>query len=130
MNNKQILYSAAVAFVVALSSCGERQEPKVARLDSVSTTPAARPIDTISKTSAISPREFRVLATVRSVNEADSTLTIDHEAMDGFSGAMTMIYKVGDPAIFKRVRVGTYGHFTIIVTNGKGVIASVHVHHQ
>ena len=73
-------------------------------------------------------RIYRVFAKVTAISKADSTITIDHGKMEGFMDAMEMPYKVADQTIFKEVRVGTKGHFTIKVVNGEGIITSVHVH--
>ena len=75
-------------------------------------------------------KTYRVLAKVTAVSETDSTITIDHEKMEGFMEAMEMPYQVGDLSIFKKIRVGTKGHFTIKVVNGEGTITNVHIHNK
>ena len=72
---------------------------------------------------------YRVLAKVTGIDKAEGMITIDHEKMDGFMDAMEMPYKVSDPSLCDRVKVGTEGHFTIRVVNGEGTIISIHVHH-
>src|SRR5579872_1421528 len=80
-------------------------------------------VDTVGKT-------YRVLAKVTAVDKANGTITIDHEGMEGFMDAMEMPYKVGDPSLFEKVRVGTEGHFTLHVVNDEGTIIAIHVHHK
>jgi len=73
-------------------------------------------------------RTYRVLAKVTAINRAEGTMTINHEKMDGFMESMEMPYKVGDPALFAKVAVGTEGHFTIRVVEEEGTITAIHVH--
>ncbi len=68
------------------------------------------------------------MAKVTAINEPDSTLTIDHKKMDGFMDAMEMPYKVMDYSLLKKVHIGSQGHFTLKVSNGNGIIASIHIH--
>jgi Cu/Ag efflux protein CusF len=43
---------------------------------------------------------------VEAVNAADNSMTVNGEKVDGWMGAMTMSYKVDDPAILKQVKAG------------------------
>ena len=43
---------------------------------------------------------------VEGVNVADGSLKVNGENVDGWMGAMTMDYKVDDPAILKKVKTG------------------------
>jgi Cu/Ag efflux protein CusF len=40
------------------------------------------------------------------VNESDNTLQVNNEKIDGWMVAMSMVYKVDDPAIVKKVKPG------------------------
>ncbi|MEP7234151.1 MAG: copper-binding protein [Ignavibacteriota bacterium] len=73
-------------------------------------------------------KTYRVLAKVTAISEADSTIAIDHERIEGYMAPMEMPYKVSDHSILKQVCVGTEGHFTIRVKDGQGTITHVHVH--
>lgn len=71
---------------------------------------------------------FKVEATVTEINKEKKRITIDHEKMEGYMDAMEMPYKVANPAIFDKVKVGTRARFTIEVTNNVGYITDVDVH--
>jgi Cu/Ag efflux protein CusF len=43
---------------------------------------------------------------VEVVNESDNTLQVNNEKIDGWMVAMSMVYKVDDPAIVKKVKPG------------------------
>ncbi len=51
-------------------------------------------------------KTFTFRGKVEGVNEKAQTLTVNGENVDGWMGAMTMDYKVDDPAILKKVKVG------------------------
>jgi len=113
--------------LIGASGCNSSPKPEQIQADSTSVS-----VQNLRDSNAVRSKSegvtFRVLAKVVEVNEADSTITINHEKMEGFMEAMEMPYKVGDPSIFKKVRVGTEGHFTVKVIDGEGVITNVHVH--
>ncbi|MDP4230566.1 MAG: copper-binding protein [Bacteroidota bacterium] len=72
-------------------------------------------------------KTYRVLAKVTAVDRSNGTITIDHERLMGLD-PMKMAFPVSDTSLLGRVRVGTEGHFTIQVSNGKGIITGIHVH--
>jgi Cu/Ag efflux protein CusF len=43
---------------------------------------------------------------VEVVNEGENTLQVNNEKIDGWMVAMSMVYKVDDPAILKKVKPG------------------------
>jgi Cu/Ag efflux protein CusF len=43
---------------------------------------------------------------VEVVNESDNSLQVNNEKIDGWMVAMSMVYKVDDPAILKKVKPG------------------------
>ena len=43
---------------------------------------------------------------VEAVNAGDKSLTVNGEKVEGWMDAMTMSYKVDDPAVLKQVKVG------------------------
>lgn len=123
-----LLFAFFAMSTAALAGCGKgkQEEPKPADTQQVSAAPepAPAPVDTAAK----KPEQiFNVQATVTAINEAKSKITIDHEKMDGYMAAMEMPYKVTNPEVFKKVKVGTKGQFKIEVTGGNGVITDVHV---
>jgi Cu/Ag efflux protein CusF len=112
-----------LASSTVVAGCGKEKVEVSLRSDT-----AINPAKVSADTSKKPEMNFRVLATVTKVNEVKGTITIEHEKMEGYMVTMEMPYKVGDPEIFKKIKVGTKGHFTIEVTDGIGVITGVHVH--
>ena len=55
---------------------------------------------------------------------------VDHEKIEGYMDAMTMPFKVADPAILKQVTVGENTHFTIRVANNLPLIIEVSKEHK
>lgn len=52
------------------------------------------------------PEKHPIQGKVVAVNAADSTITLDHQAIPGFMEAMTMDYKVDDPAALGELHAG------------------------
>lgn len=121
---------ALIATIIITSGCKETPKTETRQVDSTSVTTIQRTSLDKTVNANDTAKIYRVLATVTEVSEADSTITIDHGKMEGFMEAMEMAYKVADQSIFKEVRVGTKGHFTLKVVDGEGIITSVHVHNK
>jgi Cu/Ag efflux protein CusF len=49
---------------------------------------------------------FHGIGTVTAVDSAKGWLTLDHKAIDGFMGAMEMMYRVEPPRLTAGLRVG------------------------
>ncbi len=109
---------AAISIMIIGSGCGKKES-----LDQKSDTSSSNPTKSSSKV-------YIVKAKVTGVDEPHGTLTIDHERMEGFMEAMEMPFVVEDRSIFKQVRVGSEGRFTIQVTSGNGIITGVEIHTQ
>lgn len=63
---------------------------------------------------------------VRSTDEKAQTITIDHGNIPDVMSAMTMAYKVGDPALLEKVRSGDHVKFTLTRSdNGAYLITSI-----
>jgi Cu/Ag efflux protein CusF len=62
---------------------------------------------------------------VEAVNAADSSLKVNGESVEGWMGAMTMDYKVDNPAILKTVKPGD--KITATVYEGDFVLHKVQV---
>ncbi|HET9137020.1 MAG TPA: copper-binding protein [Candidatus Kapabacteria bacterium] len=125
MKKNQVFYVVMLAFApMMLGSCGKSTKKETPALDTgqVSQTPSAA--NSTKETEKI----YTVFARVTAIDEKNGAITIDHEKIEGYMGAMEMPYAVANPAIFKEIKVGSKGHFTIRVREGNGEITSVHVH--
>lgn len=117
-------FSFLITATVLIASCGSSERPQQQADDSAIHAPQAGRSEENSQLE----KTYRVMAKVTAINEPDSTLTIDHKKMDGFMDAMEMPYKVMDYSLLKKVHIGSQGHFTLKVSNGNGIIASIHIH--
>jgi Cu/Ag efflux protein CusF len=70
---------------------------------------------------------FHGVGTVTAVDAAKGWLTLDHKAIDGFMGAMEMMYRVEPPRLTAGLRVGDRVAFDIDASRyaivGVGVLA-------
>ena len=55
---------------------------------------------------------------VRGINPSAQTITLDHGNIPGVMAAMTMAYKVGDPAMLQSVKLNANVQFTLTKTSG------------
>jgi Cu/Ag efflux protein CusF len=62
---------------------------------------------------------------VEAVNAAANSLTVNGEKVEGWMGAMTMSYKVDDPAVLKNVKAGD--RITATVYDGDMTLHKVQV---
>src|ERR1700687_4605550 len=62
---------------------------------------------------------------VEVVNDNDNTLQVNNEKIDGWMVAMSMVYKVDDPAIVKKVKPGDQ----IVATVYDGDYVTIHKVH-
>jgi Cu/Ag efflux protein CusF len=113
-----------ITATILVASCGNSERQQQQADDSAIHAPHS----VTSEGNSPSGKTYTVMAKVTAINEADSTLTIDHKKMDGFMGAMEMSYKVRDYSLLKKVHVGSEGHFTLEVRNGNGIITGIHIH--
>jgi Cu/Ag efflux protein CusF len=134
LNMKKI---ACIVFMVAVAaSCSKSPVPNLQPLDSVTVpsvptkTMIGKSLDSTKTKKTNIEKTYRVLAQITEIDEKNNSITIDHEKIEGYMGAMEMPYPVGDHSIFKKVKVGTKGHFIIKVTNGVAIITGVHVHEE
>src|SRR4051794_11337459 len=72
-----------------ISACGSQSEPK-----REATPPATPPAAAASTPAAPDRAEYPLKGTVVSVEKYSDRLTVKHEAIPGFMGAMTMPYSV------------------------------------
>ncbi len=122
-----LLLGILLVSTTAVAQCGKHNHSEAKHPDP--TVSDSEHESTIQDT-AYQPEKmvFKVEATVTEVNKEKKRITIDHEKMEGYMDAMEMPYKVTNPAIFDKVKVGTRGRFTIEVTNNAGYITGVDVY--
>ncbi len=114
-----LLFIVTILYTIG---CGKgKQSETMGSADSSRPTVEAEPQTTPKQPE----KKFVVVATATDVHQSTGTITIDHEKMEGYMEAMEMPFKVGNPEVFKQVKVGAKGHFTIEVTDNIGVISAV-----
>jgi protein SCO1 len=77
-----------------------------------------------NKTANDSPR-FHLKGKVVTVNPAEKTITVDHEAIPGFMGAMEMPYPAGDVRDLGRVGPGDKITADIVVEQGVPILENI-----
>ena len=115
-----------ITATILIASCGNSERQQQQADDSAIHAPQS----VTSEGNSQSGKTYTVMAKVTEINEADSTLTIDHKKMDGFMDAIGMPYKVMDYSLLKKVHVGSQGHFTLKVRNGNGIITGIHINDE
>lgn len=119
-----LLFGIFCVIAAAVSGCSKEKQAEL-KVDSTASG------QTVQHTTPKAPEKiFSVQATVTEVDREKNRLFIDHEKMEGYMEAMEMPFKVNDPAVFDKVKVGTKGKFTIEVTDGVGAITDVTVDAQ
>jgi protein SCO1/2 len=99
-----------VLFLALLSGCRQNSPPEKS-----ATSPSA--------SSAAAVRTYPVRAKVVSVKGSD--VMLDHEAIPGFMGAMTMSYKLKDPSVASELHPGDRITATFLVTKDTDGLDSV-----
>jgi len=88
--------AAVVALCLALSGCSPQSTP--AEKPAAAAAPATPPPASIQR--------FDLRGKVVAVDPARMRVTVDHEAIPGFMGAMTMPYQVKDASVLARLSPG------------------------
>jgi Cu/Ag efflux protein CusF len=131
INNVRFALLSLIALALIETGCTRTPDPTPRASDSAlqpaNVTKADRYDSTHHRTAQDTAKTYRVLAKVTAVDRSNGTITIDHERLMGLD-PMKMAFSVNDTSLLGRVRPGTEGHFTIQVSNGKGVIIAIHVH--
>lgn len=78
-------------------------------------------------TTTLAGNEFMAEGTVNAVKSSDEKLNISHGAVKGLMGAMTMDFKVADPAMLDDVEAGSNIKFTIEDDNGTMIVTDLEV---
>lgn len=79
---------------------------------------SAAPPQPASQTAAAELQQYDLKGKVVSIDNAGKRLTVDHEAIPGFMGAMTMAYSVKDAHLLENLSVGE--PITAKVVSGSG----------
>jgi Cu/Ag efflux protein CusF len=91
-------FTIAVGVIACAVACGSQPQREAA--PPASQTPPA------SQASSSATMRYDMKGKVVAIDKAGERLTIDHEAIPGFMGAMTMAYPVRDPHAFDVVSSG------------------------
>jgi Cu/Ag efflux protein CusF len=81
-------------------------------------------------TAAGDVKEYTFHGTVKKVDAERQMITVDHEKIGDYMEAMTMPFKVADPAILDQVKVGDETHFTLRVAGDQALITKVQAGHE
>ena len=127
--------SAPILFLAALlitfnTGCSGDQPKGDETNDSVATAPATPTDTTTAEPAAGEVKSYTFHGVVKSIDEANNMITVDHEKIGDYMEAMTMPFKVADPAILKEVKVGDSTHFTIRVAGDQALITKVQKGHE
>jgi protein SCO1/2 len=101
-----IVPAASITLCLTLAACGSA--PK-----ETATPPAAA-----SATATPAAQRFDLRGKVVSVDKAGKTLTVDHEDIPGFMGAMTMPYAVKDGALLEHLTPGEQVTAKVVSSGG------------
>jgi Cu/Ag efflux protein CusF len=75
-------------------------------------------------------KEYTFHGTVKKIDTDRQMITIDHEKIGDYMDAMTMPFKVADPALLDQVKVGDETHFTLRVAGDQALITKVQAEHD
>jgi Cu(I)/Ag(I) efflux system periplasmic protein CusF len=78
---------------------------------------------------AAAVKEYTFHGTVKKVDTERQMITIDHEKIGDYMEAMTMPFKVADPALLSQVKEGQQTHFTIRVAGDQALITKIEDEH-
>ncbi len=73
------------------------------------------------------PKVFKLTGVVKSVDDKNRKLTVQHGDIPGFMSAMTMPYKVGKSEDLKKVSPGDKIQADVIVSNGGADLENIKV---
>ena len=116
------------AFVITFTTGCSGDQPKG---DETNDTVASTPADTTpAEPAAGEVKSYTFHGVVTAIDEANNMITVDHEKIGDYMEAMTMPFKVADPAILKEVKVGDSTHFTLRVAGDQALITKVEKGHE
>lgn len=65
------------------------------------------------ETETVPAKRYEATGTVKALDPQKETITLDHEEIPGLMGAMTMNFRVADPALLEGVSVGNRVRFVL-----------------
>jgi Cu/Ag efflux protein CusF len=124
-----------------VSACGSKKEPAADAKAGGTTTEhhddAGAPPHTHDSTGASIPapaasevKTYTFHGTPTKIDEAAGMITIKHEKIGDLMDAMTMPFKVADPALLEQVAIGKETHFTLRVAGTEMLITKVQDTHD
>jgi Cu(I)/Ag(I) efflux system protein CusF len=119
---KKIALLVLVATAATLAACGREEAPSAsnANTPNMPNMPAQQPAG------GQAAAENRGMGVVQSVDAANGSLTIAHEAIEGLGWpAMTMSFKVDKPALLEGVEAGEHIEFTLRGRDMYAVVTSI-----
>jgi Cu/Ag efflux protein CusF len=124
--------SATILFFAALliSGCSGDQPKSDETNDTIAATTATPTDTTPAEPAAGEVKSYTFHGVVTAIDEASNMITVDHEKIGDYMEAMTMPFKVADPAILKEVKVGDSTHFTLRVAGDQALITKVEKGHE
>jgi Cu/Ag efflux protein CusF len=107
---KTHVHAMAVVWCLGLMACSSQSKPTEAA------APAASPPASQAQTQA---QRYPLKGKVVAVDKSGKKVTIDHEAIPGFMGAMTMAYPVKDEHQLDNVSAGEAITATVVSSGGE-----------
>jgi Cu/Ag efflux protein CusF len=123
------LFLAAVLITFTTGCSGDQPKGDETN-DTVVSTPATSPDTTPAESTPGEVKSYTFHGVVTAIDEANNMITVDHEKIGDYMEAMTMPFKVADPAILKEVKVGDSTHFTLRVAGDQALITKVEKGHE
>lgn len=72
-------------------------------------------------------QRFQVTGVILKVDQPRQSLTVSHESVAGYMGAMVMSFRVFDPKMTEGLEPGTKITFALVVTQDKSYIEDIHI---
>jgi Cu/Ag efflux protein CusF len=124
--DRVILLTGSI-LLASLAACGEGD----------TSTREGAPVDTAASsapssgdTSEAAVKTYVFHGTPTAIDTARNMITIEHEKIGDYMEAMTMPFKVADPALLTKVAVGRSTHFTLRVAGSRALIVDVKDDHD
>lgn len=123
--------AAAVLFATGILACGggEANNDGMGADTSAAVSNGANVVPEPSA-AAGEVKEYVFHGMIKKIDRESRMITIDHEKIEGYMEAMTMPYKVADPALLDKVSVDQETHFTLRVSGDQALITKIQDEHD